>query len=229
LDSIDRHLCKAGVLEAASWQKALQQKEPKLYAGELARSVSQFRTHFGVTPFVSSTRNIRHDIRNAMPIPDNSINIFQSEDVFEHIPYEDIPAIFEEIWRVLKPGGLFRLSVPDYRCPVMLDRSIKDEAGRPIFDPGGGGALRDGRVVDGGHVWFPVYETVQALFDMSSFAAKGHVSYLHYTGPGGKIVLNPIDYSLGFIMRTPDHDDRVMSPPQALSIVVDAVKSAENE
>lgn len=159
-----------------------------------------------------------------MPIPDNSIHVFQSEDVFEHVPYEDISAIIEEIHRVLKPGGLFRLSVPDYGCALMLDRSIKDTGGRPIFDPEGGGAFRDGKVVEGGHVWFPVYESVKALFDGSSFATGGEVQYLHYTMPSGQSVLDQIDYSLGFVMRTPDHDQRVMSPPRALSIVVDARK-----
>ena len=224
LDSIDRRLCEAGILSPATWKTVLRQTEPMLYAGELARHIQQFRSHIGVTPFVSSTRNILHDIRTPMPIPDKTINIFQSEDVFEHVPYEEIPAVFEEIYRVLKAGGLFRLSVPDYRCPLMLDRSIKDEAGHPIFDPEGGGAFRDGKVVDGGHAWFPVYETVKALFEKSSFAIQGNVQYLHYTTSSGHSVLNPIDYSLGFVMRTPDHDKRVMSPPQALSIVIDAWK-----
>ena len=225
LEGLDRRFCRAGVIRPATWNTALRRREPRLYAGGLYRTLAQFRTHFGITPFESSTRNIRHDLRQAMPIPDNSIASFQSEDVFEHIPYDDLPAVIEEIHRVLKPGGLFRLSVPDYRCPMMLERTMRNDAGEPIFDPGGGGAFRDGKVVDGGHVWFPVYETVKALLDRSSFARGGAVRFLHYTTATGESVLNPIDYSLGNVMRTPDHDERAMSPRRCLSIVVDAVKS----
>lgn len=53
-----------------------------------------------------------------MDLSDNSVDIYQSEDVFEHIEYQTIPSIFNEIYRVLKPNGLFRLSMPDYRCDI---------------------------------------------------------------------------------------------------------------
>jgi hypothetical protein len=224
LDAIDRHLCKAGVLSAATWETVLRQEKPKLYAGELSRHIKQFKTHIGITPFVSSTRNILHDIRVPMPVPNNCINVFQSEDVFEHINYADIGAIVEDVHRILKPGGLFRVSVPDYRSPVLLKRSRKNEAGRPVFDPGGGGAFRSGKVVGGGHLWFPIYETVKALFDASSFSRNGKVEFLQYTMSSGESVLRQIDYTLGDVMRTPDHDERARCPLQALSIVVDARK-----
>ena len=176
LDTIDVRLCRMGVLRAASWSDVLGAKEAKLYAGHIDRSIQQFPTHYGVTPFLSSSRNIRHDMREPLPIPDNSIDVFQSEDVFEHIEYSSIGGIIDEIYRVLKPGGLFRLSVPDYRCPMLAARSIKDVDGKIVFDPIGGGRFEDGKVIEGGHVWFPVYETVKALFDSSSF---DDVQYLH--------------------------------------------------
>jgi SAM-dependent methyltransferase len=221
LERTDRRLCAIGLWKAASWDNVVKVKEPKLYAGNIDRTLRQFSTHYGITPFVSTSRNIRHDIRDALPIPDNSVAMFQSEDVFEHIQYADLGKVFREIFRVLRPAGLFRLSVPDYRCPILLDRSVRDANGEVVFDPGGGGRYENGQVVDGGHLWFPVYETVKALFDSSPFS---DIRYLHYTDQDGQSILKPIDYALGNVQRTPDNDERVASPRRAMSIVVDARK-----
>ena len=225
LDRIDRRFCRLGIFRAATWDTVCRRGITKLYAGALSRDLPQFRTHLGITPFEASTRNINHDLCRPLPIANSSIDIFQSEDVFEHIPYSVLPLIIEEVFRVLKPSGLFRLSVPDYRCPVMLDRSVKNSDGDPIFDPGGGGRFIDGKVVEGGHLWFPTYETVKALLDQSSFAMSGTSRFLHNIDASGDSVLNPIDYTFGHIQRTPDHDDRARSPRQAMSIVVDAIKN----
>jgi SAM-dependent methyltransferase len=224
IDQIERVLCRVGVLPIATWESAQKSDTRKLYAGALYRGLPQYHTHIGITPFVFSMRNIKHDLRDPFPIPDNSIETFQSEDVFEHIPYAELAPIIEEIFRILKPGGLFRLSVPDYRCDVMLDRSIKNEAGAPIFDPGGGGAFVNGKVVNDGHLWFPNYERVKSLLENSAFATLGIIRFLHYTSVSGESVLEPIDYSLGYVQRTPDNDDRVRSPRRAMSIVVDCTK-----
>src|SRR5690349_3108226 len=93
LDRIDRKLCQLGILRAADWTMVQEKSANKLYAGGLYRHLSQFKTHIGISPFEYSTRNINHDLRDPLPIADNSIDVFQSEDVFEHIPYPDLPPI----------------------------------------------------------------------------------------------------------------------------------------
>jgi hypothetical protein len=221
LAKIQRKLGSIGQIKQASWGDVLKAKEPKLYAGNLSPTLPQFSTHFGLALHPSSSKDIQHDMRNALLVPDNFISVFQSEDVFEHIEYGQIGAIFDEVFRVLRPDGLFRLSVPDYRCPSLRDRSIKDNNGNILFDPGGGGRFENEQVVDGGHVWFPVYESVKALFDASRFR---DVRFLHFMDESGHSILNPIDYALGHVQRTPDNDERVASPRMAMSIVVDARK-----
>jgi SAM-dependent methyltransferase len=194
----------------------------RLYAGDIP---PWHRGVVGLSLHRSDRRHIQHDIATAaMPLPDDFANSYQAEDVFEHIAYESLPAVIDEIHRVLQPGGLFRLSVPDYRCDVLIARSRHDAKGRIVFDPGGGGAYVRGRVVGGGHVWFPRYESVRALVQRTRFATAGKIAFLHYYDEHGTPVTNPIDYSHGFVGRTPDNDDRVRSPYRPMSIVVDLTK-----
>ncbi len=224
IDTADTLLCRIGLVRPANWERVRSGAVTRLYAGRLSRGAPQFDAYLGLTPFAPSSHNIAHDITAPLPLADDSIERFQAEDVFEHLDYGAIPAVLNEIHRVLKPGGLFRFSVPDYRCDLYERRSLKNAAGELIFDPGGGGRYENGRVVDGGHLWFPTFEAVKALFDQSRFSERGSVKFLHYTAPDGRRVLEPIDYALGYVQRTPDNDARVADDPRPLSIVVDAIK-----
>ena len=102
--------------------------------------------------------HIFFNITNKMPLPDNSIDIYQSEDTHEHIEYNLLVEQINDIYRCLKPGGLFRLSVPDYNCDLLYNRTIKDKDGKLMFDPFGGGYYDEieKKVKGNGHVWFPV-------------------------------------------------------------------------
>ena len=173
----------------------------------------------------SDRRHLKHDVRKRIPLPDNSVSIYQSEDVFEHVEYDELLPIVNEIFRVLETGGLFRLSLPDYRCDVLYSRSEKDNDGRIVFDPGGGGAFRDGKVTDGGHLWFPNYESVAAVMRQSEFMKNGEVRFLHYYDTTSNSITKKIDYSRGIVARTPDFDKRVQNPWRAMSIVIDATKT----
>ena len=45
------------------------------------------------------------------PWPDSSVDEIVARDVIEHLP--DTRQTMAEAWRVLKPGGIFRVQVPD--------------------------------------------------------------------------------------------------------------------
>jgi hypothetical protein len=225
LDAADYILCRYGPMSFPTWEDFLASNSRKLYAGKLRRALPQFTTHLGVTPFYASTRNIKHDVAEPFPIPAGSVEVFQSEDVFEHIELTKMVPIFNEIYRVLSRGGLFRLSLPDYHFDQYIRRCQRGPQGEIVFDPIGGGKFVDGRVVEGGHVWFPTIELVRDLFNESLFGAHGQIKYLQYTNADGTFQLDPIDYSLGYIQRTPDHDARVADRPRPISIVIDALKT----
>jgi SAM-dependent methyltransferase len=48
-----------------------------------------------------------------IPYPDNSFDVVASANVLEHV--QDPDAVFSEIWRVLRPGGVFVFQTPNKR------------------------------------------------------------------------------------------------------------------
>lgn len=172
----------------------------------------------------SNSTHMIFDITQKLPLPDNSVDVYLAEDVFEHIEYNSLVEVINEIYRVLKPGGFCRISMPDYRCDILQDRSTKDKNGKIVFDPMGGGQFVDGKVINGGHLWFPVFETTQALLKKTKFFTYGKINFLHYYDLHSKSITKPIDYSICYVRRTPDNDGRVKNPYRVMSIVVDLFK-----
>ena len=192
-----------------------------LYAGDVPPG-PLYRGAVGVSKNREDAIHIKHDL-TVLPLPfkDNSVELFQAEDVFEHIEFEALGPLIEDIYRILKKRGTFRLSVPDYRSDILLARVQRDSTGSIVFDPGGRGYLTEHGVMGGGHVWFPVFESVKELFRDSPFS---EVEFLHYYDEDGTPHIRNIDYAKGFVKRTPDHDVRVQTPARPLSLVVDAIK-----
>lgn len=65
----------------------------------------------GTTVFADAVRY--GDIISGLPIPDNSVDGIFASHVLEHLVYDDFWRALENTYRVLKPGGTFRLVVPD--------------------------------------------------------------------------------------------------------------------
>lgn len=53
------------------------------------------------------------DLRTKLPIKSGSYTIAYSSHTIEHIPRNEIPRLMAEIYRILRPGGIFRIAVPD--------------------------------------------------------------------------------------------------------------------
>jgi SAM-dependent methyltransferase len=54
----------------------------------------------------------RRRIQDGIPLPDASVEAARCSHLMEHIPVEDRIAAFNEVWRVLIPGGEFEIAVP---------------------------------------------------------------------------------------------------------------------
>lgn len=204
--------------QAITWEQVKQMPVIRLYAGDVPEQ-KEYEGLIGLSMSRNDLNHLRHDITHPFPLMDNSVDSFQAEDVLEHIPHEKLLPVLNEIYRILKPDGFFRLSVPDYGCDVLQNRSIKDEKGQIVFDPGGGGTPENP-----GHVWFPRIDTVMQLLTKTKFHESGKIELLHYYNKDGTFVAKPIDYSKGPIMRTPDFDQRVKNPYRPMSMVIDLTK-----
>lgn len=76
-------------------------------------------------------RVIAHDLRQKLPFDDNRFDAVYHSHVLEHFTRGDGQQFISECWRVLKPGGVLRVAVPDGAqiCRLYLEALAKLEAG----------------------------------------------------------------------------------------------------
>jgi predicted SAM-dependent methyltransferase len=63
---------------------------------------------------------LAHDVRGGIPFPENSFEVVYHSHVLEHMEKSDARKFIAECVRVLKPGGVLRVAVPD------LERIVRD-------------------------------------------------------------------------------------------------------
>lgn len=66
----------------------------------------------------SPLADVHADFRHPLPYVDASVDLIFNEHFLEHITREEGSAFLKECRRVLKPGGVFRVSTPDLRWLV---------------------------------------------------------------------------------------------------------------
>lgn len=81
---------------------------------------------------------ITQDIRKKLPFADNSIDYLYTSHTLEHITNSDTQKVVRDIFRVLKPGGLVRIVVPDLafgarRYLEALQHNAADTEAAPSF------------------------------------------------------------------------------------------------
>ena len=207
--------------------------EPYLYFGSLGQHERQFQiaNFVGLALEPAHDREVKHNLTDPLPYGDDSIAKIQAQDVLEHLAFEKVPFVLDEIYRVLKPGGTFRLSVPDYRSPVQKRRSIYDARGRVIGDLLMGAtsyldqATGEARVrfsQDGeAHIWFPRYELITHLV-LKSELRKAHIHFYQGFLDDHTYLCEPVPENEMFVQRAAPHDRRAGGAPT--SIIADFVK-----
>jgi SAM-dependent methyltransferase len=207
--------------------------EQYLYFGSLGQHERQFQipNFTGLALEPAHDRETKHDLAAALPYPAGSIAKIQAQDVLEHLAFDKVPFVLDEIYRVLKPGGIFRLSVPDYRSPVLKRRSIYDARGRVIgdllmgaasyLDPATGEARvrfsEDGEA----HLWFPRYELITHLV-LKSELRKAQIRFYQGFLDDHTYLCEPVPENEMFVQRAAPHDGRAGGAP--ISIIADFVK-----
>lgn len=88
----------------------------------------------GITPFGWTNSDIAQapgvdvvaDIREGLPLPSESFDYIVSIHALPEIPYCDMDKALSELRRLLKPGGVLRLSLPDMDKAIQayLDKDV---------------------------------------------------------------------------------------------------------
>jgi predicted SAM-dependent methyltransferase len=65
---------------------------------------------------------LAHDISQGLPLASNSCDVVYHSHVLEHLRRRDVPKFLAECFRVLSPGGIIRVAVPDLEqiCRIYL-------------------------------------------------------------------------------------------------------------
>ena len=212
-------------------------KELFLYHGSLGKNELQYRDErfVGLPLIRRHYREIPCDLNQRLPLPNCCADAFQSQDVLEHIDPENIIYCLNEIYRVLKPKGFFRLSLPDYNSPLLKKRSIYNYKGEILGDVAMGAiALTKGlnsevyccfnnRPPGYAHLWFPTYELVNKYILESNFANAFSCEWIHANLKNGKTILKNIPKNNIFkVRRCPPNDMRANGLP--VSLIIDLVK-----
>ncbi len=137
-----------------------------------------------------------------------------------------------EIYRVLAAGGVFRLSVPDYRYSALKSRSVYDWRGKVIADTMMGAKVgynaksgttnvelsKDGNA----QLWFPTYEAVLDLIVRSEIRKCKEITFYQYYRDDDNYVCDEVPDKELFVTRSHPHDPRSAGKP--ISIIVDFTK-----
>jgi predicted SAM-dependent methyltransferase len=57
---------------------------------------------------------IAYDLRRGLPMPDNSCDFIYSSHFWEHLDNDDGVRLMQDCYRCLRPGGIFRIVLPDF-------------------------------------------------------------------------------------------------------------------
>ena len=129
---------------------------------------------------------IYHDLTKPIPLPDSSVGSIHTEESLQCFELKDIENLLRDCHRLLVPGGRMRIATCDFNHPK--DRKHLDPSCPP----------------QKGILTLLRYELMKEILDRSPFK---NYTFLHYW-KDGTFHEQPIDYRLGYVRRTPEHDRR---------------------
>lgn len=121
------------------------------------------------------------DLAAGLPFADGSASLLLCEDTFDQLVMEDAAQLLSECHRVLQPGGVLRLLLPDLDRlvrlyldePDTLVRMWVEDVGVPLVTGTPGEVLnRAMRVPDVGHAYVYDRKTLRTLMSRHGFEAR---------------------------------------------------------
>jgi predicted SAM-dependent methyltransferase len=89
-------------------------------------SLEMLKERYPFQTFPDDIEIFNYDILN-LPFPDASITEINADSLVEHLSFIEEPIFFNEVKRLLKKGGVFQFSTPDFEETVRLWLNAKDE------------------------------------------------------------------------------------------------------
>ncbi len=112
------------------------------------------------------------DIRRRLPISNNRLRGIYCEHLIEHLPFDMVTFCLSEWRRVLRPGGVVRIIVPDAElylqtyCRIRIGNDVRF----PYHEPGKTPMMHVNRVFrSSGHQYAYDFETVAWLLGKANF------------------------------------------------------------
>jgi SAM-dependent methyltransferase len=139
------------------------------------------------------------DIRKGLPVDDASAQAVYCSHVLEHLALNDLRMALKNTFRVLKPGGIFRLVLPDLKilarqyvessepgaALVFMESTLMGRGSRP---QGVSGLLRSW-IGNAEHMWMWDYESLAMELGKAGFTSIRHATF----GDGGDAMFEKVE------------------------------------
>jgi predicted SAM-dependent methyltransferase len=89
-------------------------------------SLEELKVRYPDQPFPEGVEIYDYDIFN-LPFPDDSVDEVRADSLVEHLSFIEEAKFFYEVKRVIKPGGIFQFSTPDFEKIAELWLAARDE------------------------------------------------------------------------------------------------------
>lgn len=89
-------------------------------------SIDSLKARYPTQEFAEGIEIFDYDILN-LPFTDSSVQEVRTDSLIEHLSFIDEPKFFQEVKRVLRPGGIFQFSTPDFEDAVKLWLAARDD------------------------------------------------------------------------------------------------------
>jgi predicted SAM-dependent methyltransferase len=145
---------------AAGWPAPLIDLAWRFSTGRRWVSREQYRQ------LLRDNRFIHHDLRHGIPLGSETVDIVYSSHFFEHIYRDEADSLLRETFRVLKPGGLVRINVPDLTMALEAFSAGLTEDGLAFFFPR---SESDADGAYGQHRYMYDYGVIRGAFEAAGF------------------------------------------------------------
>lgn len=108
----------------------------------------------------------RCDVKNGLPFDTASVDLLSSSHFVEHLSYADVRRFFFECRRVIKPGGVIRIAVPD--AELLMKKYASGESLSEFDEMSDGCAAA---VSNAAKLWSLLHEGHESCFDWKTLEA----------------------------------------------------------